>query len=77
MTSWPNRLVIKKAIECGCTILPRRQESHKLQTCWEGPYNIIIRMNDVIYRIQRHPKAKMTVVHLDRLAPYLGATRDE
>jgi hypothetical protein len=25
----------------------------KLQTCWEGPYNIITQMNDVVYRIQR------------------------
>jgi hypothetical protein len=30
------------------------------------------RINNVIYRIQRHPRAKMMVVHLDRLAPYLG-----
>jgi hypothetical protein len=55
----------------------RKGKSPKLQTCWEGPYNIITRMNDVIYRIQRQPRAKMMVVHLDRLAPYRGATRDE
>jgi len=44
--------------------------------CWEGPYLIITQI-DVIYQIQRHPWAKMMVVHLDRLAPYLEATRDE
>jgi hypothetical protein len=52
-------------------------KSPKLQTCWEGPYLLIIRINDVIYRIQRHSRAKMMVVHLDRLAPYLEATRVE
>ena len=30
-----------------------------LQTCWEGPY--IIRINDVIYRIQQHPSEKIMV----------------
>jgi hypothetical protein len=34
-------------------------------------------VNDVACRIQRHPMAKMKVVNLDRLAPYLRATRDE
>ena len=56
---------------------PEEGKSPKLQTCWEGPYTIITRINDVVYRVQRHPRAKMMVVHLDRLAPYLGATRGE
>ena len=55
----------------------KRGKPPKLQTCWEGPYTIITRINDVVYRVQRHPRAKMMVVHLDRLAPYLGATRGE
>jgi hypothetical protein len=55
----------------------KRRRSPKLQTCWECPYNIITRINDVIYRIQRHSRTKMMVVHLDRLAPNLGATRGE
>lgn len=42
------------------------------------PYIIIITwLIDVIYQIQRYPRAKMTVVHRDSLAPYLVATRDE
>jgi hypothetical protein len=53
-----------------------RVKSPKLQLSWEGPY-IITPINDVVYRIQQHRKAKMTVVHLDRLAPYLGAARNE
>jgi len=52
----------------------RRGKSPKLQTCWEGPYLIITWINDVIYWIQCHSRAKMMVIHLDRLVPYLGAT---
>ena len=55
----------------------KRGKSPKLQTCMEGPYTITTTINDVVYRIQRHSRAKILVVHLDRLAPYLGATRDE
>jgi len=55
----------------------RRGKLPKLQTCWEGPYLIITWINDIIYRIQRHSRAKMMVVHLDRLAPYLRTTRVE
>ena len=54
----------------------KRGKSPKLQTCWEGPYTITW-INDVVYQIRRHSLAKMMVVHLDRLAPYLGTTRDE
>jgi hypothetical protein len=31
-------------------------------------------INDVVYRIQHQPKVKMMIVHLDRLAPYLGTS---
>jgi len=47
----------------------RRGKSPKLQRCWEGPYLIITLINVIIYRIQGHSRAKMMVVHLDRLAP--------
>jgi len=43
-------------------------------------YIIIItttQINDIIYWIQQHPKAKMMVAHLDRLMQYLGATWDK
>jgi hypothetical protein len=33
--------------------------------------------SDHSYRAQRHFRAKMMVVHVNRLAPYLEATRDE
>ena len=44
--------------------------SPKLQRHWEGPYTVVKRINDVVYRIQRGPRQKMKVVHLHRLAPY-------
>ncbi|KAJ8952330.1 hypothetical protein NQ318_017224 [Aromia moschata] len=49
----------------------------KLQKSWEGPYKVIKRLNDGVYRIQRGPRAKMKVVHLDRLAPYSRADEEE
>jgi hypothetical protein len=51
-------------------------KSPKLQPSWDGPYKIVTRINDVVYRIQRNDRSKMMVVHLDQLAPYQGAARD-
>jgi len=41
------------------------------------PYIIITQINNVIYHIEQHPSAKMIVIHLDGLTPYLGATKDK
>ena len=51
---------------------PRRVKgrSPKLQKSWEGPYKIITRLNDITYRIQKTPKAKMKIVHVERLAKF-------
>jgi hypothetical protein len=46
----------------------------KLQPSWEGPYKVITQINDVVYRIQRHPGAKIMAEHLKTLAPYFWAT---
>ncbi|CAD7002032.1 unnamed protein product [Ceratitis capitata] len=50
----------------------KRGFSPKLQCNWEGPYKIIKRLNDVVYRIQTvgGPRNKMKVVHLERLAEF-------
>jgi hypothetical protein len=45
-------------------------KSPKLQSSWEGPYKVVNRINDVVYRIQKNPRSRMMVVHLDRLATY-------
>ena len=54
---------------------PKRKKGicPKLTPSWEGPYTVIKRINDVVYRIQRSPRCKMKVVHLERLRPYHGA----
>jgi transposase InsO family protein len=54
---------------------PQRKKglSPKLQKAWEGPYKVLKRLNDVVYRIQRSPWARPKVVNLHRLAPYHGS----
>ncbi|KAJ8912596.1 hypothetical protein NQ315_000465 [Exocentrus adspersus] len=51
---------------------PKRTKgkSPKLQKSWEGPYIVVTRLNDVVYRIQKNPQAKMKIVHIHRLTPY-------
>ncbi|KAJ8958624.1 hypothetical protein NQ318_016348 [Aromia moschata] len=53
---------------------PKRTKgkSPKLQSNWEGPYTIIKKINDLVYRIQLSPRSKPKVVHLERLAKYTG-----
>ncbi|GBN56995.1 hypothetical protein AVEN_125484-1 [Araneus ventricosus] len=55
-----------------CMYNPKRRRglSPKLQQKWEGPYTIIKRLNDVIYRVRRSPNAKPKVIHINRLALY-------
>ncbi|GBM71640.1 hypothetical protein AVEN_269192-1 [Araneus ventricosus] len=48
----------------------RRGLSPKLQQNWEGPYTVVKKLNDVVYRVQRLPNAKPKVIHINRLAPY-------
>lgn len=54
-----------------------KRKSPKLQSSWEGTYRLVIWMNDVLYRIQRKSRTKMTLVHLVLLEPYQGTTQDE
>ncbi|GBM22894.1 hypothetical protein AVEN_202154-1 [Araneus ventricosus] len=51
----------------------RRGLSPKLQQNWEGPYTVVKKLNDVVYRVQRSPNTKPKVIHINRLAPH-GAT---
>ena len=43
-----------------------------LQRPWEGPYVVLKRISDVVYRIQKTPQSKPRVIHHDRLRPYKG-----
>ncbi|GBL87992.1 hypothetical protein AVEN_133667-1 [Araneus ventricosus] len=47
----------------------RRGLSPKLQQNWEGPYTVVKKLNDVVYRVQRSPNVKPKVIHVNRLAP--------
>ena len=53
---------------------PKRKNkiSPCLQRPWEGPYVVLKRIRDVVYRIQKTPKSKPKVIHHDRLRPYNG-----
>lgn len=53
---------------------PRRKKgrSPKLQRPWEGPYLVTSRLDDSIYRIQKGPRSKPVIVHVDRLKKYQG-----
>lgn len=50
----------------------KRGHSPKLSSPWEGPYLVITKLSDVVYRIQAKPKGKMLVVHADCLKLYEG-----
>ena len=56
---------------------PQRKKgiSPKLRRPWEGPYVVVERLNDVVYRIQQGPRKKPKVVHRDRLWKYSGVER--
>jgi hypothetical protein len=54
----------------------KKEKLRNLQTCSEGPYISITRIN-IMCCIQQNPRVKMMVVNRNRLAPYLGDTRDE
>lgn len=50
----------------------RKGKCPKLQRDWEGPYEIIKCLNDVVFRIRMGKNGKPKVVHSDRLFPYQG-----
>jgi hypothetical protein len=55
----------------------KKRKLPKLQSSWEGLYNEVTQINDVVYRIQRNLRLRLMVVHLDWLALYQGAARDK
>ena len=44
----------------------------KLSLKWKGPYIVLRKINDVLYKIGKNSKHKGTVVHHNRLKPYTG-----
>ena len=53
---------------------PKRKKgvSPCLQLPWEGPYLVLKRISDVVYKIQKSPRSKARIIHHDRLRPYHG-----
>jgi hypothetical protein len=56
---------------------PHEAEIAKFQSSWEGPFKVVTRLNDMVYRIQKNSRSRMILVYLVRLATYHGAARDE
>ena len=54
--------------------MPQRTKglSPKLQKQWDGPYMVINRLSDAVYRIQKNARTTSKVVHFDRLKTYQG-----
>ena len=46
--------------------------SPKLQPKWDGPYLVTHLLSDVVVRIQRGPRHKPKVLHVNRLKPFWG-----
>ncbi|XP_070550013.1 uncharacterized protein [Ptychodera flava] len=46
--------------------------SPKLQLAYEGPYLVIGKLSDLVYRIQYSPKSKPKIVHYEKLKRYQG-----
>jgi hypothetical protein len=55
----------------------KKGKSPNRHSSWEGSYEVVTRINDVVYRNQKNLRSRMMVVLLDRLASYQGADRDE
>ncbi|EFN79990.1 hypothetical protein EAI_04701, partial [Harpegnathos saltator] len=51
---------------------PQRKigKAPKLQSNWEEPYEIVKRLNEVVYCIRKSSKSRNKVVHADRLASF-------
>ena len=47
--------------------------SVKLQCPWQGPYLVLKKINDLVYRIQLGPTCKPKLVHRNRLWKYIGS----
>ena len=53
---------------------PQRKKgcSPKLQKFWDGPYLIVNKLSDALFRIQRSQRANCKIVHYNRLKLYTG-----
>ncbi|KAJ3654363.1 hypothetical protein Zmor_013555 [Zophobas morio] len=54
----------------------RRRKGPKLSPQGQGPYTIVTRINDILYRTRQGPKTKLKIVYLGRLMKYSSDTVD-
>ena len=67
----------RKTFKCGDAVWlynPQRKKglSPKLSNDWEGPYLVTKQINELLYRIQKSPRATSRIVHRNRLWRYLS-----
>ncbi|PFX16681.1 Ubiquitin-protein ligase E3B [Stylophora pistillata] len=72
-----NRQLNQKTYDQGASVWfynPKKKKgvSPCFQLPWEGPYVVLKRISDVVYKIQRSPRSKARIIHHDRLSPYQG-----
>jgi hypothetical protein len=52
-----------------------RRKAPKLQNSWEGPFRIVKKLSEVVFKIRKSDRHRCKVVHADRLAPFVGRNR--
>jgi hypothetical protein len=77
MADWPRVWATTRVTMCVCWPTHMKEKSPKLQSPWEGPYRVVMRINDVVYRIQLDPRSRMMLVNLDRPSCYQGTTQNK
>jgi hypothetical protein len=69
MRTWSDKLANSTSYQEGKGVWiyrpTRKREITKTSSLWEGPYKIVTWINDVVYKIQKNPRTRMMVVHLD------------
>nr|CAI5846818.1 unnamed protein product [Callosobruchus analis] len=61
---------MKMTYDVGSSQTPFQSGDRKLQSSWEGPYEFVKKINDVIYQIKKANGGERKVVHFNRLAPF-------
>ena len=54
----------------------RKGLSKKLRNFWTGPFTVVGKLSDLIYRVQKGPRSKVKTVHYNRLKPCLGYSKN-
>ena len=47
-----------------------RGRSPKWQRCYDGPFSVVRRVNQVNYAVRRSPRSAVSIVHVNKLKPY-------